>query len=151
MHPDSLGQTRSLESVCSSVLSAGKPLLASLSILLFLFLSVVALDATTLNKRLSAAYNGTVGTSPRYMDFEKKVMIGEQANIYPTPYATLPMGAVAGEVSGPLIDRFTSERDTTDNGPKRFEAIGGSVALEPFSLSGERLLCVAATLPLSIA
>ncbi|KAJ6222590.1 hypothetical protein RDWZM_001135, partial [Blomia tropicalis] len=58
-----------------------------------------ALDAATLNKRLSAAYN--VGTTPRYMDFEKtgaNMMMGEQANIYPTPYATLPVGAVGGSV-----------------------------------------------------
>ena len=64
------------------------------------------MDAATLNKRLSAAYN--VGTTPRYMDFEKtgaNMMMGEQANIYPTPYATLPVGAVGGEVSGTLIDR----------------------------------------------
>ncbi|OTF74481.1 hypothetical protein BLA29_010555, partial [Euroglyphus maynei] len=65
------------------------------------------LDATTLNKRLSAAYN--VGTTPRYTDFEKTanktllISIDGQtptnAAAYPTPYATLPMGAANPEVS----------------------------------------------------
>lgn len=61
----------------------------------------VNLDAATLNKRLSAAYN--VGTTPRYADFDKTanktLMLNDgQGNVYPTPYATLPMGSVA-EVS----------------------------------------------------
>ena len=29
-------------------------------------------------------------------------------NVYPTPYSTLPMGAAAAEVSGLLIDRFST-------------------------------------------
>ncbi|XP_075680880.1 cell adhesion molecule Dscam1-like isoform X4 [Dermatophagoides pteronyssinus] len=62
------------------------------------------LDAATLNKRLSAAYN--VGTTPRYADFEKtanKTLLmsidgqpptsAAAGGVYPTPYATLPMGA----------------------------------------------------------
>lgn len=71
----------------------------------------VNLDAATLNKRLSAAYQ--VGTTPRYADFDQKtanktLMMndgvvgpgGQSATptSYPTPYATLPMGAM-GEVS----------------------------------------------------
>lgn len=34
-----------------------------------------------------------------------KAMMGE-GNIYPTPYATLPMGAAVAEVSGPLSIRL---------------------------------------------
>jgi hypothetical protein len=50
------------------------------------------MDSTTLNKQFA----GYTGTAPRYMDFEKTggkpLLMTEQANIYPTPYATLPMG-----------------------------------------------------------
>ena len=49
------------------------------------------MDAATLQKRLSQ-----YSTAPRYMDFDKTggkpVMMTEAGNIYPTPYATLPMG-----------------------------------------------------------
>lgn len=60
------------------------------------FFRLVNLDAATLNKRLSAAYN--VGTTPRYADFEKtanKTLLmsidGQPPTSatagYPTPYA----------------------------------------------------------------
>lgn len=73
-------------------------MLFGLSFRSFSPVSLVALDATTLNKRLSAAYN-TVGTTPRYMDFDKTsnngktLIMNDQGNVYPTPYSTLPMGA----------------------------------------------------------
>lgn len=70
----------------------------------FFCIRLVNLDAATLNKRLSAAYN--VGTTPRYADFEKtanKTLLmsidgqpptsAAAGGVYPTPYATLPMGA----------------------------------------------------------
>jgi hypothetical protein len=50
------------------------------------------MDSTTLNKQFA----GYAGTTPRYLDFDKTsgkpLMMTEQANIYPTPYATMPMG-----------------------------------------------------------
>jgi hypothetical protein len=50
------------------------------------------MDSTTLNKQFA----GYTGTAPRYLDFDKTtgkpLMMTEQANIYPTPYATMPMG-----------------------------------------------------------
>ncbi len=54
------------------------------------------MDSTTLNKQFA----GYTGTAPRYMDFDKTsgkpLMMTEQANIYPTPYATMPMGTNDG-------------------------------------------------------
>ena len=57
-----------------------------------LFFNVVMLDSATLSKQFA----GYSGTTPRYMDFEKiqgkPLILTEQGNIYPTPYATMPMG-----------------------------------------------------------
>jgi len=62
------------------------------------------MDSTTLNKQFA----GYTGTTPRYMDFDKTsgkpLMMTEQANMYPTPYATMPMGGIEGtQVSTILI------------------------------------------------
>ena len=54
------------------------------------------MDSATLSKHFA----GLTATTPRYMDFEKAsgkpLMMTEQGNIYPTPYATMPMGGNDG-------------------------------------------------------
>ncbi|CAG2116508.1 unnamed protein product, partial [Medioppia subpectinata] len=50
------------------------------------------MDSATLHKQFA----GHMGTTPRYMDFDKTsgkpLMMTEAGNAYPTPYATMPMG-----------------------------------------------------------
>ncbi|XP_054156620.1 cell adhesion molecule DSCAML1-like isoform X1 [Oppia nitens] len=54
------------------------------------------MDSATLHKQLA----GQMGTTPRYMDFDKPsgkpLMMTEAGNAYPTPYATIPMGGLDG-------------------------------------------------------
>lgn len=49
---------------------------------------------------LSKQYAAHTGTAPRYMDFDKTsgkpLMMTEQGNLYPTPYATMPMSTSDG-------------------------------------------------------
>lgn len=65
----------------------------------FVLFDLVALEANTLNKRLSEAYN--VGTTPRYSEYEKNKLAmanAAEAGMFPTPYSTLPVEAVPLEV-----------------------------------------------------